>query len=156
MFNVAPSVYCNDNFPRDNFPIMSKSQRSASSQFQSHCSSPLPPSPSQPQRPAPPLRPNLTFGKLPLRKLLIWEVAIWKIVTWEVALGKMSLGKYLTLSHTYCISTQSYSPVWLPSRSSTFYATNAAMYNAVHSTQCTTFSSLGRNFFLLILWFLDF
>ena len=32
---------------------------------------------------------NLTFWKLPHRKLHIWEVATWEIVTWEVALRKM-------------------------------------------------------------------
>ena len=36
-------------------------------------------------------RPNLTFGKLLLRKLHIWEVSTWEIVIWEVAPGKISL-----------------------------------------------------------------
>ena len=33
--------------------------------------------------------PNLTFGKLPLRKLHTWEVATWDILPWEIAFGKV-------------------------------------------------------------------
>ena len=91
------------NFPSDNFPNLglvaalgplTYSSRSAcpladpSCSARSHCSL---------------LRPNLTFGKLPLGKLDIWEVGTWKVLLWENTLGKISYNLERT-SNTHSIA----------------------------------------------------